>query len=131
MAERGFEFCVFDPEGDYVDLENAIVIGDAKTTPSIEEAQKLIEKASVNLAVNTQAIAVGERPSFFMDLLPHITTLRSRTGRPHWLLIDEAHHLLPSQEDVLRCFRRCSRGPSSSLSTPNWFLSTSSELLGT
>jgi HAD superfamily hydrolase (TIGR01484 family) len=105
MADRGFEFCVFDPEGDYVDLENAIVIGDAKTPPSIEEAQKLIEKASVNLVVNTQGVVVGERPGFFMDLLPHITTLRSRTGRPHWLIIDEAHHLLPSpREDVTQVF---------------------------
>jgi HAD superfamily hydrolase (TIGR01484 family) len=101
MSDRGFEFCVFDPEGDYVDLENAIVVGDAKTPPSIEEVQKLIEKTSVNLVVNTQGIVVGERPDFFMNLLPHITSLRSRTGRPHWLIIDEAHHLLPSQrEDV-------------------------------
>jgi HAD superfamily hydrolase (TIGR01484 family) len=101
MADRGFEFCVFDPEGDYVDLENAIVLGDAKTPPSIDEAQKLIEKTSANLVVNTQGIAVGERPGFFLNLLPHITSLRSRTGRPHWLLVDEAHHLLPSpREDV-------------------------------
>jgi hypothetical protein len=28
MVEKGFEFCIFDPEGDYDGLENAITIGD-------------------------------------------------------------------------------------------------------
>jgi hypothetical protein len=28
--------------------------------------------------------------------LPGVLSLRARTGRPHWLLIDEAHHLLPA-----------------------------------
>jgi hydroxymethylpyrimidine pyrophosphatase-like HAD family hydrolase len=94
MAERAFEFCVFDPEGDYLDLENAVVIGDAKTPPGTEEAVDLLQQFGVNLVVNTQGLEVGERPGFFIKLLPHITTLRSRMGRPHWLLIDEAHHLL-------------------------------------
>jgi hypothetical protein len=105
MAEKAFEFCVLDPEGDYLDLENAVVIGDAKTPPGIEEAVKLLQEFAVNLVVNTQALEVGERPEFFMKLLPHITTLRSRVGRPHWLLIDEAHHLLPSaREDMTQVF---------------------------
>src|SRR5205085_688195 len=29
-------------------------------------------------------------------LLPRLQELRARTGRPHWLIIDEAHHLLPA-----------------------------------
>ena len=33
MAERQFEFCVFDPEGDYDELENAVSTGDAKSPP--------------------------------------------------------------------------------------------------
>src|SRR5262249_32627817 len=28
MAEKSFDFCVFDPEGDYDQLENAVVVGD-------------------------------------------------------------------------------------------------------
>jgi hypothetical protein len=31
-----------------------------------------------------------------MELLPHLQELRVRTGRPHWILVDETHHLLPS-----------------------------------
>jgi hypothetical protein len=37
-----------------------------------------------------------DRPQFFVSLLTQIVDLRARTARPHWLIIDEAHHMLPS-----------------------------------
>jgi hydroxymethylpyrimidine pyrophosphatase-like HAD family hydrolase len=95
MAERKFEFCVFDPEGDYDTLENAVPVGDATTVPQLSEIEKLLSKG-VNVTVNTQALEVEERPPFFAKLLPMIASRRAKTGRPHWLLIDEAHHLLPA-----------------------------------
>ncbi|MBN1237570.1 MAG: HAD-IIB family hydrolase [Gammaproteobacteria bacterium] len=97
MEERGFEFCVFDPEGDYDELEHAVSLGDAETPPRIEEALKLLQQARTNVVINTQCFAPAERPAFFAQLLPQIGALRARTGRPHWLLIDEAHHLLPAR----------------------------------
>ncbi|HEX6995064.1 MAG TPA: HAD-IIB family hydrolase [Gammaproteobacteria bacterium] len=96
MAERGFEFCVLDPEGDYDELEHAVTIGDAQTAPQTDEALKLLEQRGTNVVINTQCFATEERPEYFAALLPKIAALRARTGRPHWLLIDEAHHLLPA-----------------------------------
>ena len=32
-------------------------------------------------------------------LLPKISELRGRTGRPHWIVVDEAHHLLPASRE--------------------------------
>jgi HAD superfamily hydrolase (TIGR01484 family) len=96
MAEKRFEFCVFDPEGDYDELEHAVSIGDAKAPPNMDEALKLLRQVGANVVVNTQALAVSERPPFFAKLLSQVSRLRARTGRPHWLLIDEAHHLLPA-----------------------------------
>ncbi|HSH29796.1 MAG TPA: hypothetical protein VK971_07810, partial [Thiohalobacter sp.] len=29
-------------------------------------------------------------------LAPNLQAMRARTGRPHWLIVDEAHHMLPS-----------------------------------
>ena len=101
MCERSYEFCVFDPEGDYDDLENALVLGDQKSLPNIDEALKLMRKAGGNLVINTQNLAVADRPAFFSELLPRISELRVRTGRPHWLIIDEAHHLLPASRENL------------------------------
>ncbi|HTP33377.1 MAG TPA: hypothetical protein VMJ75_14465 [Candidatus Acidoferrales bacterium] len=37
---------------------------------------------------------MAERPVFFGDLLPRLQEMRQRTGRPHWIIADEAHHML-------------------------------------
>src|SRR5690606_38542278 len=99
MAERGFEFCVLDPEGDYDELDHAVTLGDARTARQTDEALKLREHLGTNVVINTQCFAMAERPTFFAGLLPQIVSLRARIGRPHWLLIDEAHHLLPADRD--------------------------------
>ena len=100
MVEKGYEFCIFDPEGDYDDLETAISIGDLKIPAKADEALQLLRKAGVNVAVNTQALEPPERPTFFARLLPQVLSLRARTGRPHWLIIDEAHHLMPKSQST-------------------------------
>lgn len=101
MAAAGFEFCVFDPEGDYDELEHAISVGDAETPPQNDEVLKLLGDLRTNVVVNTQCFSIVERPTYFADLLPQIAALRARVGRPHWLLIDEAHHLLPAERQEL------------------------------
>ena len=42
LAERGFQFCIADPEGDYEELEGAVVIGDAQRVPAVHEALDLL-----------------------------------------------------------------------------------------
>jgi hypothetical protein len=61
----------------------------------------LLCKVGVNVVVNTQALDTRERPAFFFSLLPQVAALRARTGRPHWLIIDEAHHLMPASWEGL------------------------------
>jgi HAD superfamily hydrolase (TIGR01484 family) len=96
MALKRFEFCVLDPEGDYLDLEHAVCIGSAATVPDVPEALKLCHDVGVNLVINTQALGIAERQSLFADLLTRISHFRALTGRPHWLVIDEAHQVLPA-----------------------------------
>jgi hypothetical protein len=43
---------------------------------------------------------LAHRPEFFQELLARLHNLRTRTGRPHFILIDETHHLLPSAWDA-------------------------------
>ena len=103
MVEKALEFCVFDPEGDFAELEGAVSVGDPKTPPILDESLNLLRKLSANVVVNTQALRLAERPTFFAKILPQVLSLRARTGRPHWLLIDEAHHLLSAErEDVIQ-----------------------------
>ncbi|MBZ9797294.1 HAD-IIB family hydrolase [Mesorhizobium sp. ES1-4] len=102
LVENRFQFCVFDPEGDYDGLEGAVRLGDASSAPTKAQVLDLIAKADNNVVVNGLALSVDERPDFFADLLPGLGSFRRRTARPHWLVIDEAHHLLPKRRDDTR-----------------------------
>jgi len=95
LREMRYQFCVLDPEGDFQSLASAMVIGDATRVPTVREVIQLLETPSQSVVVNLLGIGLEERPAFFAQLLTAILELRARTGRPHWLLIDEAHHLLP------------------------------------
>ena len=96
IIERGFQLCVIDPEGDYTDLEGAIVLGDAKSKPRLPEIAELLGKPDQNVVVNLLGVDIAERPHFLSELMPVLSRLRVETARPHWLVIDEAHHVLPS-----------------------------------
>ena len=103
MVEKALQFCVFDPEGDYGGLEHAVSVGDTASPPLQDETVKLLRNQGVNVVVNTQALGLPERPTFFAALLPEVAALRARTGRPHWLIVDEAHHLLAADRgDVVQ-----------------------------
>jgi hypothetical protein len=96
IIERVFQLCAIDPEGDYADLEGALVLGDAKSPPRLPEIVELLGKPEQNVVVNLLGVDVAERPRFLSELMPALSSLRVETARPHWLVIDEAHHLLPS-----------------------------------
>ncbi|MFU0506910.1 HAD family hydrolase [Pseudaminobacter sp. NGMCC 1.201702] len=102
FADGGFQFCILDPEGDYDGLESAVRLGDGSSAPTKAQVLDLIEKPDDNVIVNGLALLVDERPDFFAELLPDLAGFRFRTARPHWLVIDEAHHLLPKRRDDAR-----------------------------
>ena len=95
----GFQVCVFDPEGDYAELRSAIVEGDAKAPPHLSQVIKVLERPHDSVVVNMVAVSVADRPAAFLRFLSAIAELRARTGRPHWILVDEAHHVLPVERD--------------------------------
>jgi len=96
LGERGYQFCVIDPEGDYEGLEGALVLGDRQQAPSVDQVLNALASPAENLVVDLVALPLADRPPFFQALLPRLLELRARTGRPHWLVVDEAHHLLPA-----------------------------------
>lgn len=96
MQDLGYQFCVIDPEGDYDELPDAVTVGNAKEAPRIREAVDLLAKPDISTVVNLLAISVEERPRFIAEFLPELNRLRTETGRPHWIVLDEIHHCLPA-----------------------------------
>ena len=95
LTERSYQFCIVDPEGDYQNVEGAVLLGDAQRTPSIQEVVDVLSDPGRNAVVNLLGFALDHRPEFLAKLLPRLLDLRSRTGHPHWIVLDEAHHMLP------------------------------------
>jgi hypothetical protein len=50
----------------------------------------------VNAVVNLLGVPLHDRPGFFASLAGHLDAMRARLARPHWLVLDEAHHLVPA-----------------------------------
>lgn len=95
LMEQHYQVCLIDPEGDYESMEGAIVLGSSKQGPTVEEVLHVLHSPKSNLVVNLVGLRISDRPGFFLSLVPHLQELHSRTGRPHWLVIDETHHLQP------------------------------------
>ncbi len=100
FAECEYQYCVLDPEGDYRDIPDVIVLGDSQREPSVAEVLDVLTKPGQSVVVNLLGVALESRPTFFRSLLPQLLELRAGTGRPHWIVIDEAHHLLPASRDA-------------------------------
>jgi HAD superfamily hydrolase (TIGR01484 family) len=95
LDEQDSQFCIIDPEGDYESFEGAVVLRDANRAPLVKEAIEVLERPDRNSVVNLLAIGMADRPACFDDLFAALLALRTHTGRPHWIVLDEAHHLLP------------------------------------
>ena len=98
LVEHEYQYCVIDPEGDYEHLPGTLVAGSREHAPDVAQVVEHLEEPDVNLAVNLLAISLAERPAFFTELLSALLRLRVRRGRPHWTVVDEAHHMLPADD---------------------------------
>ena len=96
LCDVGYQFCLVDPEGDYEPLDGAVTLGDARRAPGFDEVLHLLKNPTESAVINMLGIPLGDRPAYFAGLLPRLQELRSQTGRPHWLVVDEAHHMLPA-----------------------------------
>jgi HAD superfamily hydrolase (TIGR01484 family) len=95
LIDAQYQYCVIDPEGDYTGLESTVVLGDPHRVPALTEVNSVLAKRETNLVVNLLGVKLQDRPSWFATLWTALLEMRERLGRPHWILLDEAHHLLP------------------------------------
>lgn len=102
VTEQGYQMCVIDPEGDYEGMPGAIMFGTSQRGPAVTEILTALESPDTNLIVNLVGLPLQDRPAFFLALLPALQERRAKLGRPHWILVDETHHLLPPEWQPLQ-----------------------------
>jgi HAD superfamily hydrolase (TIGR01484 family) len=95
LMDGGYQCCVIDPRGEFDDLEQVTSIGTAERPPPIEDVLDLLRKPEQQVAVELSGAKSGEKTGYFTRLLGALIDKRRRTGRPHWILIDDAHELVP------------------------------------
>jgi hypothetical protein len=100
LQQLSYQLCIIDPEGDYEEQPGAVVIGKPDAEPRRDEVMQLLEDYGVDGVVCMTGVPISDRPRYFSALLSDLLQLRVRYGRPHWLVIDEAHHLLPAEWEI-------------------------------
>lgn len=100
FAEARYQFCLIDPEGDYLAMPGAVRLGDEDHKPSFEEISQVLANPDQSVVVNLLGVRLKDRPAYFQGLLTRLLELKASTGRPHWLVLDEAHHLMPEPRET-------------------------------
>lgn len=94
-VHAGYQCLVIDPEGDYDASDHVTSIGTPDHAPAPEEALRLLADPGRSAAIDLLGVDFHDRSDYFIRLLPRVLELRTRTGRPHRLVLEEAHHLVP------------------------------------
>ena len=102
LFQQKYQLCIVDPEGDYGALPDIVTLGNQKHAVTVSEVLAILEDPTRSLNVNLLGIPLADRPEFFGQLFPSLQAMRTRTGRPHWIVLDEAHHMLPAEWSHVR-----------------------------
>jgi HAD superfamily hydrolase (TIGR01484 family) len=96
LIEAGYQACVVDPEGDFQASAGPIVIGTLERAPTAEEVMQVIAQPDKSCVVSLFGAAREDQPPLFSKLFRALQDHRLQTGRPHWIIIDEAHYPVPA-----------------------------------
>lgn len=97
LVSSRYQVCLIDPEGDYDEFELLLSLGGPNRIPAWTEVADALNNPTQSVSINLLGVPLADRPSLFQTLLAHIQDLRAKKGRPQWIVIDEAHHLLPAE----------------------------------
>lgn len=100
LRERKYQCCIIDPEGDYENVDALLTFGDSKHVAPPEQVVRALHATEQSGSVNLLGLKLEDRTDYLLQLLPRIQAMRTKFGRPHWIIVDEAHHML-SEAEVL------------------------------
>jgi HAD superfamily hydrolase (TIGR01484 family) len=96
LDDQGYQVCIIDPSGAYEGGGMAATLGNGPTPPQLSGLRQVLGRPTQQVTVNLLGITLEDRPAFFDSVLAQLQDFQARIGRPHWIVIDEAHQLLPA-----------------------------------
>jgi hypothetical protein len=97
LTGKGYQVCLIDPEGDYEKATEFVTTGDPNHAPSLDHLEKTLDDPNAQVAINLVGVQVDDRPALFGRILALLQQRRVSSGQPHWLIVDEAHHMFPTE----------------------------------
>jgi hydroxymethylpyrimidine pyrophosphatase-like HAD family hydrolase len=102
VVESGRTLLLLDPEGDYrtlSELERVVVFGGKgeRALPTADEVDQLLRQPAASLVLDLSAMSRPEKVAYATTVLATVAIVRSSLGLPHWLVVDEAHHVFPAE----------------------------------
>ena len=98
---HGYCVCIIDPEGDYSSLEalpGVTVLGGEDPPPTPRDLLRALRYPDRSVVVDLSRQPHDDKMQYIRALLPSLNVLRSRTGLPHRILLDEAHYYLHDED---------------------------------
>ncbi len=90
-----YQCCIIDAQVSDLQLPAEVeVFGDAHEVPRLTDILTALDQPTASVAINLAALAVETRPVFTDALLVQLQALHDRLGRPHVVLIRQAHSCL-------------------------------------
>ena len=100
ICAQGYQACVIDPDGRYGGFADAIVFGTPERAPTADEVLTALEQPEATAIVSLTGVRRDARLAFAAELVARLCAFRKAAGRPHWILMDEAHALLAPAADA-------------------------------
>lgn len=99
LLQREYQVCIIDPEGDYGGIrafpQTLVIGGKDSLLPPVEQILTLIEYTQLSLILDLSIYTLEEKKAYITSFLQGLKSLRAKHGKPHCLLIDEAHYFCP------------------------------------
>jgi len=101
LVDVGRTTCLIDPEGDYdalSDMQHVLVMGGKaeQALPTPDELDQLLARPGETLVLNLSALSRADKVTYASKVLAVANAVRGVRGMPHWLVVDEAHHIFPA-----------------------------------
>lgn len=95
LIDLNYSVLIIDPEGDHVGLDTlrpAVVLGDDGPPPGPAVVVNLLKRSDACVIVDLSTLTPTQR-QHYLDTLPALIEVsRQHHGRPHWIIVDEAHY---------------------------------------
>lgn len=94
----GYSLCLVDPQGDYAPLgrlRGMLKLGGREALPQAEQVGRFVEHRFGSVLLDLSMSDRDTQERYVPPLLAQLEAERRATGLPHWIFLDEAHHLRP------------------------------------